>query len=118
MTKEYFMERPNNTSGMPGNYAMRGPIDALRKGKTVQFRPRGHSMAPKVKSGQLVTLEPLNERKPEKGDVVLCTIHRRVVLHLVQAVQDDRYRIGNMRGGTNGWVSIDSIWGILAKVEP
>jgi len=34
-------------------------IEALKKGETVQIRPRGNSMRPKVNSGDLVTLRPV-----------------------------------------------------------
>lgn len=34
-------------------------IAALKEGKTIQFRPHGNSMTPKIESGQLVTVEPV-----------------------------------------------------------
>jgi hypothetical protein len=34
-----------------------GHITKLRQGETVSFRPRGHSMAPKIESGQLCTAD-------------------------------------------------------------
>jgi hypothetical protein len=34
-------------------------IEQLKKGETVQFRPRGHSMKGKIASGQLVTVGDL-----------------------------------------------------------
>jgi len=33
-------------------------IEKLRRGETVQFRPRGNSMAGKIESGQLCTVVP------------------------------------------------------------
>ena len=44
-------------------------IEKLKIGETVQFRPRGNSMKGKIESGQLITVEPLNGRKLEKGDI-------------------------------------------------
>jgi hypothetical protein len=44
-------------------------IEKLKTGETVQFRPRGNSVKGKIESGQLVTVEPLNGRKLEKGDI-------------------------------------------------
>jgi hypothetical protein len=32
-------------------------IDKLKKGETVQFRPRGNSMSGRIESGQLCTVE-------------------------------------------------------------
>lgn len=38
-------------------------------------------------------------------------------LHLVKAVQGDRFQIGNNRGGINGWVTLRQIFGRLTAVE-
>jgi hypothetical protein len=92
-------------------------IAKLNEGQTVQFRPRGHSMKGKISSGQLVTVEPLGNRVPEPGDIVLCKVNGFQYLHLVKAIQGDRYQIGNNIGRINGWVTIKSIYGICIKVE-
>ncbi len=86
-------------------------IERLLKGETVTFRPRGNSMTPLVVSGQLCTVVPVTE--PKKGDIVLCRVHGREYLHLVKAVNGDRYLIGNNRGGINGWIGRPSIFGKL-----
>jgi hypothetical protein len=39
-------------------------------------------------------------------------------LHLVKAIQGDRYQIGNNRGGINGWVTRHQIFGRLIAVDP
>lgn len=92
-------------------------IIALKKGETVQFRPRGGSMAGKIDSGQLVTVTPLGEILPSKGDIVLCKVNGNEYLHLVKSVSVPRYQIGNNRGGINGWVTINQIFGRCTKVE-
>jgi hypothetical protein len=38
-------------------------------------------------------------------------------LHLIKAVQDKRYQIGNNRGKINGWIGQNSIFGKLVKIE-
>jgi hypothetical protein len=92
-------------------------IAKLRKGGTVQFRPRGGSMRGKIESGQLCTVVPaLDELRV--GDVVLCKVNGRQYLHLVKAIQGDRYQIGNNRGRVNGWVTRGSIFGKCVRVEP
>ena len=88
----------------------------LSEGETVQFRPRGNSMKPKIKSGQLVTVEPL-EGDPEVGDIVLCKVKGKEYLHLVKAKRADQYQIGNNQSGINGWIRRGSIFGICTKVE-
>jgi hypothetical protein len=92
-------------------------IAKLVSGKTVQFRPHGHSMTGKVDNGQLVTVAPLSETRLVVGDVVLCRVNGREYLHLVKAIQGERFQIGNNRGGINGWVTRRQIFGILTAIE-
>lgn len=92
-------------------------IEKLQKGETVSFRPRGASMKGKVESGQLVTVVPL-DRDPQTGDIVLCRVSGSEYLHLVKAVDGERYQIGNNRGGINGWVSKAGIFGRCVRIEP
>jgi hypothetical protein len=95
-------------------------IEALQAGSTVQFRPHGNSMAGRISSGQLVTVAPLSS-DPAEGDAVLCRVRGAQYLHIVKATRgaaDDRqFLIGNNRGGINGWVSRNAIFGIVQKVE-
>ena len=92
-------------------------IEKLKNGETVQFRPRGNSMKGKVGSGQLVTVEPIGERELKKEDIVLCKVNGNQYLHLIKAIQGDRYQIGNNIGGINGWINRNSIFGIYISVE-
>lgn len=91
-------------------------ITKLKRGETVQFRPIGNSMKPKVKSGQLVTVVPL-EGGPRVGDIVLCKVKGKEYLHLVKAERADSYQIGNSQGRINGWIRKSSIFGVCIKVE-
>ena len=93
-------------------------IGRLQQGETVQFRPRGNSMAPRIESGNLVTVVPVQNCAVEKGDVVLCKVRGRVYLHLVTAKKDDQFQIGNNHGRVNGWTNAASIYGKLVRVEP
>ena len=89
----------------------------LSGGATVSFRPRGHSMNPKIKSGQLCTVEPVDAFDLEVGDIVLCKVRGNEYLHLVKAVQGARYQIGNNRGHINGWITSKAIFGRLVSVS-
>ena len=91
-------------------------IARLVKGETVQFRPRGHSMTGRVDDGQLVTVAPIGETRLVVNDVVLCRVNGRQYLHLVKAVQGERFQIGNNRGGINGWVTRRQIFGVLTAL--
>ena len=93
-------------------------IEKLKKGETVQVRPRGHSMKGKVNDGNLVTVSPCNPAQLSVGDIVLVRVKGNVYLHLVKSISNGRFLIGNNRGGINGWVGHNCIYGIATKVEP
>jgi hypothetical protein len=93
-----------------------GYIARLRNGESVQFRPRGQSMAGRIESGQLVTVEPVNDiALITIDDIVLCIVHGSQFLHLVKAKRGDQCQIGNNRGRINGWTS--SIYGRVTAVQ-
>jgi hypothetical protein len=50
------------------------------------------------------------------GDIVLCRLHGAEYLHLVKAIQDGRFQIGNNRGRTNGWIGANGIFGRCTSV--
>ena len=94
-------------------------IARLRAGHTVSCRPRGDSMRPRITSGALCTIRPVEESEPlGPGDVVLCSVRGAHYLHLIKAMQGERYLIGNNRGGTNGWIGRRAIYGRLISVAP
>ena len=95
-----------------------GHIARLRAGETVSFRPRGHSMAGKIDSGQLCTVVPVDPAALRVGDIVLCKVNGREYLHLVKAIQGPRFQIGNNRGRINGWITAGAIFGRCIAVEP
>jgi len=89
----------------------------LQNGETVQWRPHGNSMTPKVKSGQLVTVEPATLDDIEAGDIVFAKVQGSYYLHLARQIGDDgRILISNNHGHVNGWSR--QIFGKLTKVEP
>lgn len=92
-------------------------IEGLRQGKTVQIKPRGHSMKGKVNDGDLVTVEPCNADELAAGDIVLVRVKGNDYLHLIKAVNNGRFLIGNNRGGVNGWVGHNCIYGKATKIE-
>lgn len=93
-------------------------IGMLSRGETVQFRPHGNSMQPRIESGQLCTVAPVNPVHVKAGDVVLCKVRGREFLHLVTAVRHGQWQIGNNKGHVNGWIGPRAIYGRLIKVEP
>lgn len=91
-------------------------IAKLQMGQIVKFRPHGNSMQPRIESGQLVTVE---NGFVQVGDIVLCKVSGRVLLHLVSAIgSDGRYQISNNKGHVNGWCTIQNVYGRVTQVEP
>ena len=90
-------------------------LKSLQEGKTVQFRPHGNSMTPKIKSGQLVTVIPVTLSDVQKGDVVLAKVKKHYYLHLVTAIKQNQVQISNNHGHVNGWAS--KVFGKVIKVE-
>lgn len=87
----------------------------LESGEAVQCRPHGHSMEPKIKSGALVTIEPLSGHQLEKGDIVLAKVNGQLYLHLVSGFKHGRVQISNNKGHVNGWAS--KVFGIVTGIE-
>lgn len=93
-------------------------IAKLKNGETIEFRPRGNSMVPTIKSGDLCTIEPINGRVLRKGDIVLCTVSGAQYLHKIIAIKDKiKFQIGNNHGNINGWTNLDKIYGVLTRIE-
>tara|TARA_R110002094_G_scaffold159399_1_gene144955 strand:+ start:347 stop:649 length:303 start_codon:yes stop_codon:yes gene_type:complete len=92
-------------------------IEQLMQGATVDFFPRGSSMHPLIASGQLVTVEPLAKVELNRGDIVLCKVKGNQYLHLIKAIQGERYQIGNNNGRINGWIGRTQIYGKCTKIH-
>jgi hypothetical protein len=93
-------------------------IDALLRGESVQVRPRGHSMWPRIDDGALVTLEPCRANELAVGDIVLARVRGwLLVLHQVTAIESGRFQIGTAAGRSDGWVSADDIFGRVVSVQ-
>lgn len=84
---------------------------ALAVGERVSVRPRGHSMEPRIRSGQLVVLAPADGASLVVGDIVLATVKGRDYLHEISAVDNERVQIANRRGHVNGWVKRSRVHG-------
>ncbi len=91
--------------------------EKLRRGESAQIRPRGGSMAGRIESGQLVTLEPCDPEVLEVDEIVLVRVKGRTYLHLIKARQGARMQIGNNRGRINGWVGPNAIYGKVVRIE-
>jgi hypothetical protein len=93
-------------------------IEKLRAGETVSFRPRGSSMKGRIESGCLCTVAPVDRPTLAVGDIVLCKVHGAEYLHLIKAINGERFQIGNNRGRINGWIGPNGIFGKCIRIEP
>jgi hypothetical protein len=91
-------------------------IAELKAGRTVSFRPRGHSMSGRIDHLDLVEVAPILG-DPSVGDVVLCKVRGQQFLHLVSATDGRLFRISNNHGHVNGWTSRDQIFGRVISVR-
>ncbi len=89
-------------------------IERLQNGESVILKPSGHSMAPRIKSRQEITIIPID--RIEVGDVVLAKVSGRFYIHLITAIDKDRVQIGNNHGHINGWTSHSKIFGRAINV--
>jgi hypothetical protein len=91
--------------------------ERLRQGETVSFRPTGFSMTPYIRSGDLVTVRPVDpEEELQVSMVVLAKVHGKIYLHYIRGINKKRVLIGSS-AALNGWTTRDKIYGILQKVE-
>lgn len=91
-------------------------ISRLKMGENVTFAPHGHSMTPKIKSGQVVHVAPIGQDDGlDVGDIVLCKVHGAEYLHLISAIRGGQYQISNNHGHVNGWIARKNIYGIMKK---
>ena len=94
---------------------MKHIVEKLKNNEFVSFNPRGNSMTPKIKSGDLVTIQRLtndDKLKLKKGNIVFCKVKSNYYLHLIISVKSDQVLIGNNHGNINGWTGLDNIFAI------
>lgn len=95
-------------------------IQTLAQGESCTVTPHGTSMLPRIASGATVTLVPPSSARITLGTVVLVKVKGNIYLHLIKAIRgkDDaiEFLIGNNKGGLNGWVSPNSVYGVATNV--
>jgi hypothetical protein len=75
-------------------------------------------MTGRIESGQLCTVEPVPDAATlQVDDIVLCKVAGNEYLHLIKAIKDGKFQIGNNRGFVNGWIGASAIFGRCISVE-
>lgn len=98
-------------------------IEAVHeKGASFRFPAKGHSMAPAIRDGDVITIAPLVDVVPRRGDVLAfrhperpqLLVHRVLHTH----ARDKRYFIkGDNCPIADGWVPAENVLGLITKVE-
>lgn len=92
-------------------------VQKLKEGQVISFRPKGNSMLPRIKSGNLVTVSP-DISSLSENDVVFCKVKGRFYVHLIKSIKKESnlYLISNNKGRINGWISKTSIFGKVIEI--
>lgn len=105
----------------------KNPEALLLAGNTIQIVPSGYSMYPLVNPnhGDAVILEPLGDRRPKKGEVVLfrrCSTANPgegdlLVLHrIVRITAEGYYLVGDNQSQPEGPVERSQMCGVMTAV--
>jgi hypothetical protein len=92
--------------------------DLLRGGSPVRLEVTGHSMSPFIRSGDVVTIEPLSGRRPALGEVVAVAPASGLLVH--RLVGWDRGRAlsrGDVAAGTDPVTPPENLLGRVTQVE-
>ena len=93
-------------------------VKALQQGEVInRYKEHGNSMLPIIKSGQPVCLEPIKNRELKINDIVFCKVKGNYYTHKISKIRGKQYQISNNRGYINGWITRNSIYGIVTKIH-
>lgn len=96
-------------------------IEAVHnKGASFRFQAKGHSMTPAIRDGDIITVSPLNDLKPRRGDVLAFRHPERpqMMVHRVLRAKAGEYLIqGDNCPEADGWIPTENILGVITQVE-
>lgn len=90
------------------------------KGAAFRFKAAGSSMKPFIRSGDVLTLSPLQGLPPLVGEVVAFRhpqTHRLMVHRVVRRVNDSYFIKGDNLKKMDAHIPLDNILGVVTKVE-
>jgi len=96
-------------------------IEAVHeKNASFRFQAKGFSMTPAIRDGDVITVSPLGDVMPRRGDVVAFRHpdQPRMLVHRVLHSREKRYYIkGDNAPEGDGWIPAENILGLITKVE-
>jgi hypothetical protein len=90
------------------------------KGAPFCFQARGHSMTTAIRDGDTITVSPLRNLHPGRGDVLAFRHPNQLQLlvHRVLREKKDRFLTkGDNCSAVDGWIPAENILGIVTRVE-
>ena len=92
--------------------------DLLRGGTPVRLEVTGHSMSPFIRSGDVVTIEPLSGHRPALGGVVALVPGGRLLVHRLVGWDHGRALCrGDVATSADAWAAPDDLLGRVTRVE-
>ena len=96
-------------------------IEAVQeKGASFRFQARGYSMTPAIRNGDVITVSPLKNLLPRRGDVLAFRHPDRtqMLVHRVLHARVGKYLIqGDNCPIADGWIPAENILGLITRVE-
>jgi len=96
-------------------------IEAVHeKGASFRFQASGFSMTPSIRDGDVITVSPLKDLMPRRGDVVAFRHPDRpqMLVHRVLHTREKKYYIkGDNTLEGDGWIPAENILGLITRVE-
>jgi len=96
-------------------------IEAVHeKGASFRFQAAGYSMTPAIRHGDVISVSPLNDIMPRRGDVLAFRHPElpRMLVHRVLHTKERKYFIkGDNCLEADGWIPAENILGLVTRVE-
>jgi signal peptidase I len=96
-------------------------IEAVHeKGASFRFQAKGNSMTPAIRDGDIITLAPLGDLLPRRGDVLAFRHPERpqMMVHRVVHTKERKYFIkGDNCPEADGWIPAENLLGLITNVE-
>jgi signal peptidase I len=96
-------------------------IEAVHeKGASFRFQANGFSMTPAIRDGDVITVSPLGNIMPRRGDVLAFRHPERpqMLVHRVLHSKGKKYFIkGDNCPEADGWIPAENVLGLITKVE-
>jgi len=96
-------------------------IEAVHeKGASFRFQASGHSMTPAIRDNDVITVSPLGETVPRRGDVIAFRHPERpqMLVHRVLHAEGKKFFVkGDNCPAADGWVPLENVLGLITQVE-